>query len=181
MNKDQTIALLTGIAKVVGAILAAHGATQAATLVTSADLIEAVSGVVITLTSFYASHKYNSDAPAAKEGSPAINASLVIAALLLSFGFVTGCATNQQRIAYNSLYSVEKVTVGSYDGYIDSVISGMSTTNGVPAVSKKFNQFQSSFVVALDAAQFNTNAIAPASLVIESEDVINLIATFKSK
>ncbi len=59
MNQDQVIALLTGIAKVVGTILAAKGLTNAATIVNAPAVIEATAGVVMTLISFYASHKYN--------------------------------------------------------------------------------------------------------------------------
>ena len=92
-----------------------------------------------------------------------------------------GCTTNQQKIAYNTLYSVEKSTTAAYDGYIDSVIKGISTTNGVPRVSRAYNTFQASFLVALDAAQFHTNALAPSALIVESMDVINLINQVKGK
>lgn len=91
-----------------------------------------------------------------------------------------GCAS-QQKVVFNTLYSVEHTTVAAYDGYMASVISGATSTNAVPKVSKGFNTFQASFLVALDAAQFNTNAIAPASLVQESSDLINLINTVKGK
>ncbi|MEI6194398.1 MAG: hypothetical protein WCS42_08710 [Verrucomicrobiota bacterium] len=59
MNKDQTIALVTGLAKVVGTILAARGLSAAAVIATTPDVIEAVAGVIMTALSFYASHKYN--------------------------------------------------------------------------------------------------------------------------
>jgi len=59
MNKDQTIALLTGIAKVLGTIMTLHGAASAAAVVNSPDVIEAVAGVVMTVASFVAAHKYN--------------------------------------------------------------------------------------------------------------------------
>ena len=94
---------------------------------------------------------------------------------------LVGCTTNQQTIAYKSLYTVEKVTTGAYDGYLDSIIVGQTTTNSLPRVSSAFNKFQASFVVALDAVQFNTNAPAPASLVVESQDVLNLIVQLKGK
>lgn len=117
------------------------------------------------------------DAPASK--LPLV---LLIGALALGGPVVlAGCVTQQQTIAYKTLFSVEKLTSGAYDGYIDSVIAGQSTTNGVPRVSKAFNKFQGSFAIALDAVQFNTNALAPASLVIESGDVVNLINQFKGK
>lgn len=104
------------------------------------------------------------------------------AACALSFltaSVVTGCKTSQQQIVFNSLYSVEHGTVTAYDGYIDLVVSGTVPTNDVPRVSKAFNTFQGSFLIALDAAQFNTNALAPDSLVVESQDIINMIITIK--
>jgi hypothetical protein len=92
-----------------------------------------------------------------------------------------GCVTSHQQAVFNTLYTVEHTTVTAYDGYISLVVSGSIPTNGVPRVSKSFNTFQASFIVALDAAQYNTNAIAPSSLVVESQDVINLITTIKGK
>lgn len=107
----------------------------------------------------------------------------LIISTMLGFALLSipSCTTNQQRIAYNSLYTVEKTTTGAYDGYIDSVIKGVTPTNGVPKVSGLYTKFQASFLVALDAVQFNTNAVAPASLVIESQDVVNLILNLKGK
>lgn len=106
---------------------------------------------------------------------------------LLALGLISfvllcaACNTSQQRIAFNTLYSVEKATTAAYDGYLDSVIKGVTPTNGVPKVSRAYNHFQSSFVVALDGVQFNTNALAPASLVVEAQDVVNLINNWKGK
>jgi hypothetical protein len=94
---------------------------------------------------------------------------------------MTGCTTTQTRYAYNSLYTVEHVTHDAYSGYIDSVIARQTSTNGVPQVSSVYNKFQASFLVVLSAAQFNTNALAPASLEQESRDVINLIITLKNR
>ncbi len=103
---------------------------------------------------------------------------LMIVALALC---VAGCAVTTQTVAYKTLYSVEKVTTGAYDGYLDSVIQGVTSTNAMPRVSSAYNKFQTSLIVALDAVQFNTNALAPDSLVIESGDLINLISAVKGK
>jgi len=103
--------------------------------------------------------------------------------LLASLGLVAivaiGCTTTQQQTTFNTLYSLEHVTVATYDGYLDTVIKGQTSTNSVPQVSKAYNTFQASYLVALDAAQYNTNALAPNSLLVESQDVINLINTVK--
>ncbi len=109
--------------------------------------------------------------------APALGAILLMS--VLSSGVVLGCKSTPQTITYNSIYSVEKATTGAYDGYVDAVISGSVSTNGLPRVSRAYNKFQASVAVALDACQFNTNALAPDSLLTESGDVINLINQLK--
>ncbi len=94
---------------------------------------------------------------------------------------LTGCTSSQQTTTYNTLYTVEHTTVAAYDGYVKAILKGDASTNGLPAVSKAFNKFQASFLVALDAAQFQTNSLAPASLIVEGQDVLNAINQFKSK
>lgn len=91
---------------------------------------------------------------------------------------LVGCNTTQQRTAYNTLYSVHAVTESAVDGYFTATVKGLASTNGIPQVSSAYNNFQKSFVIALDAAQFNTNALAPSSLQQESTDVISLVGQF---
>ncbi len=105
----------------------------------------------------------------------------IIPLMALLMALATGCNTPQQTIAYKSIYTVEKATVAAYDGYVDLVIVGSLPTNDFPRVSKSFNTFQASALVALDAVQFNTNAVAPASLAIMSQDLINLITQIQKQ
>jgi hypothetical protein len=113
--------------------------------------------------------------------APVAPAKVISLFLLLSCpAFLPGCTTNQQRIAYNTLDSVEQSTTAALDTYDTLVITGALPTNGVPQVSAAFTKFQASFLIALDAAQFNTNAIAPPALAVEAQDVINLINTWKA-
>ncbi len=93
--------------------------------------------------------------------------------------FIVSCTTPVQKATYNTLYTVEMTTVAAYDGYIDSVIKKVTSTNSVPKVSAAFNGFQTSFLVALSVARFDTNAVAPASLITESGNVVNLITASK--
>lgn len=104
---------------------------------------------------------------------------LILVPLVSIALLIAGCTTTQQTTAYKTLYSVEHTTVSAYDGYIDTVIKGQTSTNQVPTVAKAFNTFQASYIIALDAVQYNTNALAPAALVQESQDVIGLIITAK--
>lgn len=104
---------------------------------------------------------------------------------MLSLAFfaviATGCTTSQQTITYKTLFSIEHVTVSAYDGYLDTVIKGQTSTNSLPLISRAYNTFQGSYLIALDVAQYNTNALAPAALITESQDIINLINTVKGK
>lgn len=100
---------------------------------------------------------------------------LICGVSVFNLTILPGCKTSQQRIAYNTLYSVQSVTVGSFDSYVAQVIKGNIPTNALPEVSRKFNIFQASFLVALDAVQYNTNALAPDNLLVISGDLINLI------
>jgi hypothetical protein len=63
----------------------------------------------------------------------------------------SGCRSTPQRISYNTLYSVQSVTVGAFDGYVAQVIKGNIPTNALPKVSQRFNVFQAAYLVALDA------------------------------
>lgn len=109
--------------------------------------------------------------------------SAVAAAVCLWAAFIViglyGCTTNQQKIALNTLGTLEQTTTAAVDAYDSLVIKGTVPTNDVPRVSKAYNTFQASMLVALDAVQFNTNAVSPPSLVVESQDVINLITTIE--
>lgn len=103
---------------------------------------------------------------------------------LLAIGLCSlpqGCTTTQQTTAYKTLYSLESSTTATYQGYLDLVIKGTVATNDVPKVAKAYNAFHAGALVALDAVAYNTNALAPANLVIEAQDVVNLINTAKGK
>jgi hypothetical protein len=101
-----------------------------------------------------------------------------LAAIVL---LMVACTTTQQTTSYKTLFSLEHSTVAAYDSYAALVIRGTLPTNDVAKVSKAFNVFQASALPALDAVQYNTNALAPDALIIEAQDLINLITTIKAK
>lgn len=107
---------------------------------------------------------------------------VILAALLISLPLTVAmtCSRTQQMITYNTLYSVEHSVVAANDGYQALVIKGSLPTNDLPKVSARFNQFQAGFLVALDLAQYNTNALAPAALQVEAQDFINLVSSIKN-
>lgn len=91
----------------------------------------------------------------------------------------SGCTPAQQTTTFKTLYSLEKSTVAAYDGYAHLVVIGQAPTNGVRKVSQAFNTFQASFLLALNLAQLNSNAPAPASLVIQAGEVTAAISKAK--
>jgi len=106
-------------------------------------------------------------------------ASLILISVVLSLIF--GCTTSQQTTAYQTLYGLETGVTAAYSGYTSLVIKGSVSTNQVPTISHAFNDFQAAMLPALDAVQFSTNALAPASLVTEGNDVMNLILVAEGK
>lgn len=103
------------------------------------------------------------------------------AAGIVAFLCLAGCTTTQQTTSFNTIFSLVHAEGTAVDGYFLGVATGKWSTNGVPFVSKAHNKFSASAMVALDAVQFSTNALAPASLVIEEGDVINAINVWKGK
>jgi hypothetical protein len=63
MNQDQVDSLVRSLAKIAGGILTAHGLTDVATTVTSASVEELITGILMAVIGFYASHKSNATQP----------------------------------------------------------------------------------------------------------------------
>jgi superfamily II DNA/RNA helicase len=95
--------------------------------------------------------------------------------VFISLVALIGCVSS----GYKTIYTLEQSVRTAYEGYCSLVIQGKVPTNDVPRVSRAFNDFQASALVATDLVQNNTNALAPQSLVTEGQDVINLISVIK--
>ena len=91
---------------------------------------------------------------------------------------LAGCTTSQQRVAANTLSSTHDVVQGGVEAYYLASAKGLAPTNGIAVVAKAYSKFQSVYVVAVDFAQNNTNALAPANLLIEATDVANAVGQF---
>jgi len=89
---------------------------------------------------------------------------------------MTGCTISQQRVTYNSLYSVGQAVNSAYAGYNDQVVAGKATFS--PNVAKDYNDFQAALSVATQAAQMNPNAIAPQNVVDLANAVYAAIKQF---
>lgn len=99
---------------------------------------------------------------------------------ILSVAVIIGCTTNQQTTAFKTIGAAEATVNFAHDSYQGLVIKGVIATNTVPEVSHLYNNFQAAELLALDAVQFNTNAIAPSSLIVEGQDLVNLINSIKT-
>lgn len=89
---------------------------------------------------------------------------IVLSLSLASFPLVTGmtCSQSQQRVTYNTLYSVISAVNAAYSAYNDQVVAGKAAFS--PNVAKIYNDFQSAAVVAINSAQ-TLQAPAPQNLV----------------
>jgi len=97
-----------------------------------------------------------------------------VAALVGPVVLDLGCAT---RGTYTTLASTEQAVKLSYDGYVDSVISGKSRTNDLPVIAKSFDAFQASFAVAVDKASGDTNAPITGDLSVAAANLLKAITT----
>lgn len=97
------------------------------------------------------------------------------AALLTS---TTGCNTTQQRVAFNTLGSVESTATAGVDNYYLAAAKGLAPTNGIPKVTSLYNKFQADMQVAVLVAQNNTNALAPTNIVAEAGALLTAVAEF---
>ena len=79
---------------------------------------------------------------------------------------------SQQKLLYNTLASVETVTTGAFNGYLQLAVTGKIPTNSVPTISKDYNSFQQLWLGAVAVAQFNTNSVAPPIVVNASSNLL---------
>lgn len=178
MNFDQLTSLLRSLLKIAGSALAAHGLTQAASIVNGEDCI----GVVLALGGLAWSHwEHGADAPPPPAGKLPGPKIMVLAGMLaLLLAGATACNTTQQTVAYKSIASLEQGATSSYDAYCGLVINRALPTNGVPAASAAFQHFQDSAKLATLLAMNNTNALAPAQLSAEEAQFLTLINSFET-
>lgn len=87
------------------------------------------------------------------------------------------CSQSQQRVTYNTLYSVGLSVNTAYAAYNDQVVAGKATFS--PTVAKAYNDFQAGFSVAVSAAQAGTSSVAPQNIVDLANAVYAAINQFK--
>lgn len=95
-----------------------------------------------------------------------------IATILFLF---VACNTTQQRTAANTLGAIHATVDAAVDGYFAATIKGLAPTNDIPKVSHAYTDFQKAYVLAVDLAQNNTNALVDVNLQQEAADLISLV------
>ena len=98
--------------------------------------------------------------------------------MLFAVAMLGACAT---KAAYNTLYSLEHSTVAAYDTFSYGVIHGQWKTNGVPQVSKDYDQFQIGMRAAVEIAQYDKSQLAPSNVVHLATVVLHSIAEAKAR
>lgn len=94
---------------------------------------------------------------------------------------ITGCTTNSQRTAYNTIASVEQTATVAVDDYYTLVIQGKLSTNGIPTISKAYNDLQATISLAVLTTENGTNALAPGNIVLEASQLGTLITTIEGQ
>ena len=101
---------------------------------------------------------------------------LILAFLLLAMPLApmgwTGmtCTPSQQRVTYNTLYSVGSLVNTAYAAYNDQVVAGKAKFS--PTVAQAYNSFQALLNAAVTAAQNNTAAPSPANVTDSANAVL---------
>jgi hypothetical protein len=98
---------------------------------------------------------------------------------IAAIALLVGCATPASRTTFNSLASVQSITSGAWNAYLDLVIQGKLATNSVPIVSRDYSNFQNIWVAAVTVAELGVQGIATAPVTNASAVVLFDIATAK--
>lgn len=85
------------------------------------------------------------------------------------------CATSQERVTYNTLYSLEKTATAAYDTYLELLIEDKVDKSKAREVSRVYNQFQVGMQAAVDVARYDWNSVAPDSLAVLLNQLLDAI------
>lgn len=107
-----------------------------------------------------------------------IPAIALLTAICLAPAAIVGCNTTQQRIAANTLSATHDVVQNGEEAYFIAAAKGQASTNGIPVVAGAYNKFQKVYVAAVDLAENNTNALAPANVLQEASDFAAVVGQF---
>jgi hypothetical protein len=110
-----------------------------------------------------------------------VGAAVLFVAIIVLLFAVFGCGTTGDRTTYTTIAATDRAVTLSYDGYVDSVISGQSKTNDLPAISEGFNLFKAAERTAIDAAQGNSGAPPSPEMSRQAGALLQRITNAKGK
>lgn len=90
------------------------------------------------------------------------------------------CANNNQT-AYQSISATEAGVLAANAAYLDSVVTGLAKTNGVPAVEAAFNDTQLALHSAAALASGGVSAPVPAAVLAKAMLFTNTITANSTK
>lgn len=90
----------------------------------------------------------------------------------------SGCQS-QQRIVFNTLYTIGHSVDSAYKGFNDAIIAGKVSASDMVKVAKLYTKYQTEFNLAVDAAQGNLNILAPTAVTQAASDLTTAISTAK--
>jgi hypothetical protein len=186
MNTDQLNSFIRSILKIAGAALLAHGATKAAAIVNSEDVI----GVILTLAGLIASHNWHAVPDNGGAGTPKLS---LLLALALPALMLTGCAS-----APTAAYKAESATAVTVEtamtAWGDYVAAHHPPASEELAVKAAFERYQAAELLAIDAtasyvslASTNASAsgsglsVASAGAAQALSDLVSLLQSFGVK
>lgn len=92
------------------------------------------------------------------------------------------CTPTQQRTAYNTISSAEISTRAAFDAYLDQELRQTPPNlDNLKTAAQAFNSFQLAEQVAIAAANGNTNAPAPAALLLKRDAAVSTFISLKPK
>jgi len=95
--------------------------------------------------------------------------------VLVSIMVIVGCKSPPDRIAYNTIGSIDATATAAYDGYADMVISKQIGTNDLTKVSHAYNDLKHGLLIAATSSAQGTNALVPLNLFSNATELANLI------
>lgn len=100
---------------------------------------------------------------------------VLVVSLVCGILTFAACKYPPQRLAYNTIATELATVNSSYAAYVELVLLGKVKTNDFPKVTRAYETFQKSAQIAIELANFNTNAIAPPSVSSNSWFVLRTI------
>ena len=192
MNQDQIASYIRSALKIGGALLAAHGYTQAAGA--ASDLLNCsfIIGLLASGAGVLLSHFWHSSPPTNLPPPKATGTALLLALALMlpSAVLFTGCHTTPQQATYQAAGTASVTVETALKAYDVFAAQGKTTPAQNAAVKAAYEKYQAAFAFVCDAGaiyastgQTNTPAASAAvqtAIVNANQTIADLLALVRS-